>query len=86
MLSIVLELHQLFQGKQKASTTKWNADPEARPQLGELDRLSNVLIEHIKAMTDNTLKSIKWEDLMKPVLSQLSGAAAHLFILPAAKD
>jgi hypothetical protein len=74
---------EIFQGKQKARAEP-NAD--ARATTGEPDRLSNALIEHVKAMTDSTLKNIEREDLKKSMLSRLSGEAADLFILLSAKD
>jgi hypothetical protein len=58
-------LGDIPRGKKAAGTAKLNADPEERPQTGEPDRLSNMLIEHVKAMTDNTPKSIKWMDIKK---------------------
>jgi hypothetical protein len=58
----------------------------ARTRTGQPDRLSNALIEHVKARTDNTLSSIEREDLKKLMLSCLSGEAADLFLLLSAKD
>ena len=74
---------EIFQGKQKGRTEP-NADPQTR--TGEPDELSNTLIEHVKAMTDSTLKTIEREDTKKSMLSRLSGEAADLFILLSAKD
>jgi hypothetical protein len=77
---------EIFQGKQNSRTSNPNVDYNARPQTETPDRLSNALIEHVKAMTDSTLKSIEREDLKKSMLSRLSGEAADLFILLSAKD
>jgi hypothetical protein len=77
---------EIFQGKQNTRTSDPNVNPNARPQTDTPDRLSNALIEHVKAMTDSTLKSIEQEDLKKSMFSRLSGEAADLFILLSAKD
>jgi hypothetical protein len=51
---VVKELNEM----PPARTVEPNVDPEAKPQTGEPHRLSNVLIEHVKAMTDSTLNGI----------------------------
>jgi hypothetical protein len=77
---------EIFQGKQNSRISNPNVDYNARPQTETPDRLSNALIEHVKAMTESTLKSIEREDLKKSMLSRLSGEAADLFFLLSAKD
>jgi hypothetical protein len=76
---------EIFQGKQSSRTSASNVDRNAR-QTETPDRQSNALTEHVKAMTDSTLKSIEREDLKKSMLSQLSGEAADLFILLSLND
>jgi hypothetical protein len=77
---------QILQGTQAVMPSEPNVTL-ARTQTSEQPaRMSNALINDIKAMMDTTLKSIKREDLKKSILSHLSREAADLFLPLFAKD
>jgi hypothetical protein len=51
---------EIFQGKESTRTSYPNVDPKARrPQPETPDRLSNLLIEHVKTMINSNLKSME---------------------------
>jgi hypothetical protein len=75
---------EIFQGTPKTLDVP-NATPVGNPTGGPPNRLSAALVEHVKAMTESTLKSIERENIKKSMLSRLSGEAADLFILLSAK-